>query len=116
MSEADLFRQYAKEAMRKSSEVTNENEKQSLIDLACTWVLAALMSEKVIGSSFTSSPRDVAEGASPTRQIGIRQTHSGKRTRHPRSRLSVGSRSVTKNLDCGPSIRRRRQTAALIRR
>jgi hypothetical protein len=67
MSEADLFRQYAKEAMRDSSEATNENEKQSLIDLACTWVQAALMSDRVIGSSFTSSPRDVGEATPPTR-------------------------------------------------
>jgi len=72
MTEADLFRQYAKEAMRESSEVTSENEKRSLIELACTWVQAALMSERVIGSSFVSPPRDVAEGTSPTRQIGIR--------------------------------------------
>ena len=57
MSEADLFRQYAKEAMCETSEVTNENEKQSLIDLACIWVQAALMSERVIGSSFASSPQ-----------------------------------------------------------
>jgi hypothetical protein len=72
MSEADLFRQYAKEAMRDSSEATSENEKRSLIDLACTWVQAALMSDRVIGSSFASSPSDVAEVASMNRQIGVR--------------------------------------------
>ncbi len=72
MSEADLFRQYAKEAMREASEVTSDDEKRSLIDLACIWVQAALMSERVFGSSFVSSPRDVEEAASPTCQIGIR--------------------------------------------
>jgi hypothetical protein len=72
MSEADLFRQYAKEAMRDSSEATSENEQRSLIDLACTWVQAALMSDRVIGSSFASSPSDVAEVASMNRQIGVR--------------------------------------------
>ncbi len=72
MSEADLFRQYAKEAMREFSEVTSENEKQSLIDLACTWLQAALMSERVFGTSFVPSPRGIAEAASLTRQIGIR--------------------------------------------
>ena len=72
MSEADLFRQYAKEAMRDASEVASENEKRSLIDLACTWVQAALISERVIGSSFTSSPRDVADAAPPSRQNGTR--------------------------------------------
>jgi hypothetical protein len=49
MSDADLFRQYAKEAMHVSSEATSENEKQTLIELACTWAQAALMSEKVSG-------------------------------------------------------------------
>ncbi len=60
MSEANLFRQYAKEAMRASSEVPSENEKRSLIDLACTWARAALLSERVSGSSFTSPPRDMS--------------------------------------------------------
>jgi len=51
MSGADLFRQYAKEALRGSSKATNENEKRSLIDLACIWAQAALTSERVFGSS-----------------------------------------------------------------
>ena len=58
MSDADLFRQYAKEAMSGSSEATNENDKQSLLDLACTWVQAAVASERVWGSSFTPQPPD----------------------------------------------------------
>jgi hypothetical protein len=66
MSDADLFRQYAKEAMQGSSKATSENEKQALIDLAFTWSQAALMTERVLGSSFVSSPRDVGEAASPT--------------------------------------------------
>ena len=58
MSDADLFRQYAKEAMHGSSKATNENEKQTLVELACTWAQAALMSEGVVlGSSFIPSPR-----------------------------------------------------------
>ena len=43
MSEADLFRQYAKEAMHGASEATSGNEKRALADLACTWVQAALI-------------------------------------------------------------------------
>ena len=61
MTEADLFRQYSKEAMRSSSKSTNENEKQDLMGLACIWAQAALMSERVFGSSFASSPRDVSK-------------------------------------------------------
>jgi hypothetical protein len=43
MSDADLFRQYAREAMHWSSKATSENEKASLADLACTWAQAALI-------------------------------------------------------------------------
>lgn len=67
MSEADLFRQYAKEAMHGSSKATSENEKQTLINVACTWAQAALMAERVFGSSFIASPRDGGETKSPTR-------------------------------------------------
>ena len=64
MSDADLLRQYAKEAINVSSKATNENEKRSLIGLACIWVQAALLSERALGSSFISSPRDVREATS----------------------------------------------------
>ena len=53
MSEAVLFRQHAKEAMDGSSKVKDENEKQALV----TSALAALMSDRVLGSSFVSSLR-----------------------------------------------------------
>ena len=66
MSDADLFRQYAKEAMHGFSKATSENEKHTLADLACTWVQAALMSVR-IGSGFVSSPHDVGEEASRAR-------------------------------------------------
>ena len=61
MSEADLFRRYANEATRESYKATSENEKQTLSDLACTWSQAALISERVLGSSFVSPPRDFIE-------------------------------------------------------
>jgi hypothetical protein len=67
MREADLFRQYAEEAMQGSSKATGENEKRTLTDLACTWAQAALMSDRVLGSSFISSPRDAGEVTSLTR-------------------------------------------------
>jgi hypothetical protein len=67
MSDADLFRQYAKEAIHEFSKATSENEKHTLADLACTWAQAALMSERILGSSFVSSPHDVGEEASHAR-------------------------------------------------
>jgi hypothetical protein len=67
MKDADLFRQYAKEVMRWSSESKSENEKRTLIELACTWAQAALLSERVSGSSSISSPRDGGEATSQPR-------------------------------------------------
>jgi hypothetical protein len=68
MKEADLFRQYAKEAMRwSSSKSTNADEKLALINLACRYAQAALMSDGVVlGSSFIPSPRHPA----------LKETHS----------------------------------------
>ena len=56
MKEADLFRQYAQEAARSSSNATSQEDKDALMALACTWAQAALMSERVLGSSFIPSP------------------------------------------------------------
>jgi hypothetical protein len=59
MKEADLFRQFAKEAMRRSSsKSTSADEKSALINHACRYAQAALMSEGIVlGSSFVPSPR-----------------------------------------------------------
>jgi hypothetical protein len=59
MKEAELFRQYAKEAMRWSSrKSTSANAKRALSNLACRYAQAALMSEGVVlESSFIPSPR-----------------------------------------------------------
>ena len=59
MKEADLFRQYAKEAMRwSSSKSASADERRALIDLACGYAQAALMSEGImLGTSFVPSPR-----------------------------------------------------------
>ena len=54
---SDLYRQYAKEAIHGSSKVKDENEKQALVDLAFTWAQAALMSDRVLGSSFVAESR-----------------------------------------------------------
>jgi hypothetical protein len=74
MGEADLFRQYAKEAMHVSSNVKDEDEKQALVDLAFTWALAGLMSDRVLGSSFVSSLCDVGEATSHSLLIGPLRT------------------------------------------
>jgi hypothetical protein len=67
MSDAHLFRRYAKEAMRSASKSTSENEARDFVDLACTWARAASAGEKILGSSFISSPRDADEAAPLTR-------------------------------------------------
>jgi hypothetical protein len=67
MSEVDLFRQYAKEAMRAASKFPGESEARDLIDLACTWARAATAGERILRSTLISPPRDVGEAASLTR-------------------------------------------------
>ena len=57
MKEADLFRQYAKEAMRwSSSKSASALERRALVNLACRYAQAALMRGIVLGSSFVPSP------------------------------------------------------------
>jgi hypothetical protein len=46
MSEAEMFRQYAEEAMRWASESNTEHEKRTLMELVCTWTLAATESAR----------------------------------------------------------------------
>jgi hypothetical protein len=58
MSEADEFRQYAKEAMQCASKSKDENEKLGLIELASTWAKAAVASQMIFGSGIVSSPLD----------------------------------------------------------
>jgi len=66
MSDASMFRQFAEEAMCGSSKTTNEAYKRALEELA--WAQAALMSDRVLGSSssssFTPSPRPLDEAIS----------------------------------------------------
>ena len=59
MKEADLFRQYATEAMRwSSSKTASADERRALINLACRYTQIALIIDgHVLGSSFTPSPR-----------------------------------------------------------
>jgi hypothetical protein len=56
MSQADVFRQYADEAMRCAHQAQTEKEKQDLFDLAHTWAQAALRSEvKIEGRGVVPS-------------------------------------------------------------
>jgi hypothetical protein len=58
MSDASVFRQLAEETMRNSFNAANEDERQALEELACIWAQAALMSDRVFGSSWP--PHDIA--------------------------------------------------------
>jgi hypothetical protein len=64
MSEAELFRQYAKEAMELANRSADKDEKLNLIDLATTWAIAAVASQRMFGPSLISSPRE-AGAATP---------------------------------------------------
>jgi len=54
MSDASVFRQFAEEAMRSSSKAVREDDRRALEDLACTFAQAALMSDRVFGSSWSA--------------------------------------------------------------
>ena len=54
MSESDQFRQYAEEAMLWVSRSKNEEEKQILVELLCTWTAAAVASDAL---GFVSGSR-----------------------------------------------------------
>jgi hypothetical protein len=57
MNEADLFRQYAQEGAHLSSQATSQEEGRASMTLARTCAQAALMSERMLGSSFIPTPR-----------------------------------------------------------
>ena len=57
MTEANEFRQYAKEALQCASESKDEKEKLSFIDLADTWSRAAIASQTIFGSGVISPLR-----------------------------------------------------------
>jgi hypothetical protein len=67
MKEADLFRQFAKEAMRwSSSKSASADERWALINLACRYAQAALMSGGRVGVKLYSvAPSPSAERDSP---------------------------------------------------
>jgi hypothetical protein len=48
MSEAEMFRQYAEEAMHWASESNTEQETRTLLELVYTWTLAATESERAV--------------------------------------------------------------------
>jgi hypothetical protein len=50
--------------MRETSNVAGEAEKRALEELAVIWAQAMLMSDRVLGSSFASSPRPLDEAIS----------------------------------------------------
>jgi hypothetical protein len=62
MSKADDFRQYADEALHSASETKSEKQKQALIDLARTWIQAAL---KADASTCNDKPPKYAVGMTP---------------------------------------------------
>jgi hypothetical protein len=78
MKETDLFRQYAREAVRSSCKTTSKHERQAQMGLACTWALAAVVSERVFGPRFIPSPRNaqnVASVAGASARLAPKETH-----------------------------------------
>ena len=61
MSRSDEFRQYAEEALRSAAQCKIEAEKNALLDLARTWMLAALSAESLPAAS--EAPRKSGEAS-----------------------------------------------------
>jgi hypothetical protein len=50
MPDANLFQEFAKEALQQASKAKSEQEKLALNELALAWVNAALASDRFFGS------------------------------------------------------------------
>jgi hypothetical protein len=57
MTDADRYRQLAREAMEDSSASTNENDRRALTNVACLWAQAAMASEKVVAGPASLARR-----------------------------------------------------------
>jgi hypothetical protein len=57
MSESDMFRQYAEEALAASSKTKDAAEKRDLSDLASMWIKAARVSEHLFAPPDGSTAR-----------------------------------------------------------
>jgi hypothetical protein len=55
MANANEFRQYAEEALEWASQSKTEEEKRSLIELACTWARAAAEVERPVAPNYRSN-------------------------------------------------------------
>jgi len=64
MSITDQFWQYAEEAILSAATVKNDEDKQSLLELARTWTQAALQERQCTPSGVLTSP-----GAKGTRYV-----------------------------------------------
>ena len=52
MTDANVYQEFAKEALQQASKAKSEQEKLALNELALAWVNAALASDRVFGSSW----------------------------------------------------------------
>ena len=52
MTDANLFQEFAEEALQRASKAKSAQEKLALNELALAWVNAALASDRVFGSSW----------------------------------------------------------------
>ena len=51
MTDANVYQEFAKEALQQASKAKSEQEKLALNELALAWVNGALASDRVFGSS-----------------------------------------------------------------
>jgi hypothetical protein len=52
MTDANVYQEFAKEALQQATKAKSEQEKLALNELALAWVNGALASDRVFGSSW----------------------------------------------------------------
>ena len=56
MATADEFREYAKECLRWADEAETDDQRQSFLDMARDWTLAALHLDGMLGQNDSGQP------------------------------------------------------------
>ena len=62
MTDANLFEEFAKEALQQASKAKSENERLALNDIALAWVNAALASDRVLATEASSEVQTICSG------------------------------------------------------
>jgi hypothetical protein len=69
MTTADEFREYAKECLRWADEAETDEQRQSFLDMARDWTLAAMRLDGMLGQKDSGQPSAHIRQKTQTRSI-----------------------------------------------